>query len=90
MITDEFTHYFRLELSKELSGREIIHFFAAVKDIVSGKLTSESINISHRMNGAKHLYEVGLSENITQEQAKTIFDNLKGIFLVDDLEYSIS
>ena len=86
----EFNNYFRLLINKELSGREVIHFFAAVKETVGGQITSESINVSHRMNGAKHLYEVGLSQNITQAQAETIFNNLKGVFLVDDLEYSIS
>lgn len=91
MITDEFTHYFRLCMPRTISSKEARQYLLAVNDIVAAEADdNDVVMVYHEDDNGAHCYDVRLSTDVTGEEGDEILQSLEKLFPNDDFELESS
>ena len=88
MITDEFEHYFRLCVDRELSTDESRKLLFAVSEFVPVIATDEDVAMVYHYDEEddQHCYDVNLERDISADEGDKLFQKLEYMFLDDDFE----
>jgi hypothetical protein len=86
MITEEFDHYFRICLDRELSSKEARRIVLAISDVVPVVSDEEGVAMVYHLDEDQHCYDVNLESDVTADEGDQIFIALEKILPEDDFD----
>lgn len=88
MITDEFQHYFRLCMGRQIDSKEARLYLFAVNDHAEVAADADDVVMVYHLDDdtGAHCYDVRLAKDITGEQGDEILYGLEEIFPTDDFQ----
>jgi hypothetical protein len=88
---DEFEHYFRICLPRQITSEEARKFLFAVDDVARANPDeNDVVMVYHEGESGAHCYDVRLLKDATGEQGDEILSKLESIFPDDDFELESS
>lgn len=91
MVQEEFEHYFRLCMPRELSSQEVREFITMISDLADVEPDDEDVIIVYHLNDEnQHCYDVRLEDDITGDVGDEIALACEEMFPDDDFELESS
>ena len=89
-MTEEFEHYFRICLNRELTSEEAKAYIFAVSEIVPVIATDEEVAMIYHIENGAHCYDVNLENDVSGAEGDQIFTILENLFEDDEFELESS
>lgn len=86
-MTEEFDHYFRVCLDRELTEEETKDFVYSVSDVVPVITTDDDVAMVYHVNeDGQHCYDINLEHDVSGDEGDQIYRTLEQLFEDDDFE----